>query len=58
MTNKVLLMLLERIQKIEDRVKKLEQAQPYFPIEYPNQTGGVDNIKIGFTNPDMNEERR
>lgn len=52
MKTKVLLMLLDRIQKIEDRVKRLEQAQTYYPLEYheTNETGGVNNIKIRLTN--------
>lgn len=45
--------LLKRVlEDFEKRIKQLEQAQTYFPIEYPNQTGGVDNIKIGLGDPD------
>lgn len=47
MKNKVLLTLLDRIQKIEDRIKRLEQAQTYFPLEDPiTITGGVGNIRM------------
>ena len=38
----------KQITELGEKVKKLEQAQTYFPLEYheTNETGGVDNIKI------------
>ena len=41
----------KQINELTKRVKRLEQAQTYYPLEYSeiNETGGVDNIKIGGT---------
>jgi len=38
----------KQIIELEEKIKKLEQAQTYFQMEYheTNETGGVDNIKI------------
>jgi uncharacterized protein YwqG len=49
MKTKVLLMLLERIQEIEDRFKRLEQRDTYMPYKdeepspYNSQIGGTDD---------------
>ena len=50
----VILMLEEhekQINELTKRIKRLEQAQTYYPLEYSeiNETGGVNNIKIGGT---------
>jgi len=50
----VILMLEEhekQVNELTKRVKRLEQAQNYQPLEYSkiNETGGVNNIKIGGT---------
>ena len=41
----------KQINELIKRVKRLEQAQTYQPLGYSeiNETGGVDNIKIGGT---------
>ena len=38
----------KQITELGEKIKKLKQAQTYFPMEYheTNETGGVDNIKI------------
>ena len=44
-----LTILNNEIKELKDRVGQLEQVQTYYPLEYSeiNETGGVDNIKIG-----------
>ena len=44
-----LTLLNNEIKELKVRVRQLEQAQTYYPLEYSgiNETGGVDNIKIG-----------
>ena len=39
----------KQINELIKKVKRLEQAQIYYPLEYSeiNETGGVNNIKIG-----------
>jgi len=39
----------KQINELTKKVKRLEQAQTYYPLEYSeiNETGGVNNIKIG-----------
>ena len=46
-----LTLLNNEIKELKVRVRQLEQAQTYQPLEYSeiNETGGVDNIKIGGT---------
>ena len=41
--------LNNEVKELKVRVRQLEQAQTYYPLEYSgiNETGGVDNIKIG-----------
>ena len=41
--------LNNEIKELKVRVRQLEQAQTYYPMEYSgiNEAGGVDNIKIG-----------
>ena len=41
----------KQINELIKKVKQLEQVQTYYPLEYSgiNETGGVDNIKIGGT---------
>ena len=43
--------LNNEVKELKIRVRQLEQAQTYYPLEYSgiNETGGVDNIKIGGT---------
>ena len=43
--------LNNEVKELKVRVRQLEQAQTYYPLEYSeiNETGGVDNIKIGGT---------
>ena len=43
--------LNNEIKELKVRIKRLEQVQTYYPLEYSeiNETGGVDNIKIGGT---------
>ena len=43
--------LNNEIKELKVRVRQLEQAQTYYPLEYSeiNETGGVNNIKIGGT---------
>ena len=44
-----LTLLNNEIKELKVRVRQLEQVQTYYPLEYSgiNETGGVDNIKIG-----------
>ena len=46
-----LTVLNNEVKELKVRVRQLEQAQTYYPLEYSgiNETGGVDNIKIGGT---------
>jgi len=39
----------KQINELTKKVKRLEQAQTYYPLEYSeiNEAGGVNNIKIG-----------
>jgi len=41
--------LNNEVKELKVRVRQLEQVQTYYPLEYSgiNETGGVDNIKIG-----------
>ena len=41
--------LNNEIKELKVRVRQLEQVQTYYPLEYSeiNETGGVNNIKIG-----------
>jgi len=43
--------LNNEIKELKVRVRQLEQAQTYYPLEYSeiNKAGGVNNIKIGET---------
>ena len=43
--------LNNEIKELKVRVRQLEQVQTYYPLGYSeiNETGGVDNIKIGGT---------
>ena len=43
--------LNNEVKELKVRVRQLEQAQTYYPLEYSeiNEVGGVDNIKIGGT---------
>ena len=44
-----LTLLNNEVKELKVRVRQLEQAQTYYPLEYSeiNETGGVNNIKIG-----------
>ena len=44
-----LTLLNNEIKELKVRVRQLEQAQIYYPLGYSeiNETGGVNNIKIG-----------
>ena len=44
-----LTLLNNEIKELKVRVRQLEQVQTYYPLGYSeiNETGGVDNIKIG-----------
>ena len=44
-----LIFLNNEVKELKVRVRQLEQAQIYYPLEYSeiNETGGVNNIKIG-----------
>jgi len=46
-----LTVLNNEVQELKVRVRQLEQAQTYYSLKYSeiNETGGVDNIKIGGT---------
>jgi len=46
-----LTLLNNEIKELKVRVRQLEQVQTYQPLEFSeiNETGGVDNIKIGGT---------
>ena len=46
-----LTVLNNEIKELKVRVRQLEQAQTYYPLEYSeiNKAGGVNNIKIGGT---------
>ena len=46
-----LTVLNNEVKELKVRVRQLEQVQTYYPLEYSgiNETGGVDNIKIGGT---------
>ena len=46
-----LTVLNNEVKELKIRVRQLEQAQTYYPLEYSgiNETGGVDDIKIGGT---------
>ena len=50
---KYVILILEehekQINELTKKVKRLEQAQTYYPLEYSeiNEAGGVNNIKIG-----------
>jgi len=46
-----LTVLNNEVKELKVRVRQLEQAQTYQPLEYSeiNETGGVDNIKIRRT---------
>ena len=46
-----LTLLNNEVKELKVRVRQLEQAQTYYPLEYSeiNETGGVNNIKIGGT---------
>jgi len=41
--------LNNEVKELKIRVRQLEQAQTYYPLEYSgiNETGGINNIKIG-----------
>lgn len=41
----------KKIEALFKEIEKLEQVQTYFPLEYHgiNETGGVNNVKVGFT---------
>jgi len=41
----------KQINELIKKVKRLEQAQTYYSLEYSeiNETGGVNNVKIGGT---------
>ena len=41
--------LNNEVKELKVRIRQLEQAQTYYPLEYSeiNEAGGVDNIKIG-----------
>ena len=43
--------LNNEVKELKVRVRQLEQVQTYYPLEYSeiNETGGVNNIKIGGT---------
>ena len=43
--------LNNEIKELKFRVRQLEQTQTYYPLGYSeiNETGGVNNIKIGGT---------
>ena len=44
-----LTLLNNEIKELKVRVRQLEQAQTYYPLEYSeiNEIGGVNSIKIG-----------
>ena len=46
-----LTLLNNEVKELKVRVRQLEQAQTYYPLGYSeiNETGGVNNIKIGET---------